>query len=459
MAVSNTGILTYNSGVYNLLLNYNAPSSTIGSTGSILGTVYCFLSKVDPWPTEDVPPAPLQTQTYIKDVFKGMFVAKKVSTNDMTPVIQRINWTSGTVYSYYRDNVDMFERAEDGGLVNKFYVKNRFDQVFKCLWNNNGEASTVEPIFEPGTFNANQIFRGADGYKWKYIYSITSGNKIKFMDDNWMPIPMGNTIPNPIFNSVGVGSIDVINITNTGSGYDEANALITLTIEGDGRDASGNVVVTAGEITDVLIANTGSNYTYANVTISSSVGSGATAVASISPIGGHGYNPVSELGAKNIMITTTFDTDENNNLPTDIDYRQVGLLVNPYARYGNNYAIANAEIYKTTTDLILSAGFGLYSPDEIVFQSPTGSILDATFKAKVLSFDSTFNRLKLINIEGSVLLNTILYSSISGTTRVLLQEQQPAFVKNSGYITYIVNRPPIQRNPNGSEQFKLVLGY
>lgn len=459
MSVSNTGILTYNSGVYNLLLNYNAPSSTIGSTGLILGTVYCFLSKVDPWPVEDVPPAPLQTQTYIKDVFKGMFVAKKVTTNDMTPVIQRVNWTSGTVYSYYRDNIDMFELAEDGGLVNKFYVKNRFDQVFKCLWNNNGEASTVEPIFEPGTYNANQIFQGADDYKWKYIYSITSGSKIKFMDDSWMPVPMGNTIPNPIFNSAGVGSIDVINITNTGSGYDEANALITLTIQGDGRDASGNVVVVGGEITDVLIANTGSNYTHANVIISSTIGSGAIAVASISPIGGHGYNPVSELGARNIMITATFDKDEDNNLPTDIDYRQVGLLINPYNKFGNNFAIANAEIYRTTTNLVLSSGFGAYAPDEIVFQSATGLIADATFKAKVLSFDSTNNILKLINIEGTILVNTILYSSISGTTRVALQEQPPSFVKNSGYITYLVNRPPIQRGADGSEQFKLVLGY
>ena len=456
---SNTGILTYNSGVYNTLLNYNAPSSTIGSTGSILGTLYCFLSKVEAWPTEEVPPTPEQTQKYIKDVYKNMFVAKKIATSDMTPVIQRINWTSGTVYDYYSDSVNMLELGDDGYLVRKFYVKNRFDQVFKCLWNNNDGASTVEPYFEPGTFNANQIFQGADDYKWKYMYTISSGSKIKFMDENWMPIPAGNTVPNPVASTAGVGSIDVINVLDGGSGYDEANAPITLTVTGDGSGASANVVVTGNVITDVIVANTGSNYSYANVVITTASGSGASFIAPVSPIGGHAYNPVSELGARNIMLTATFDTDENGNLPTDIDYRQLGILVNPYAYFGVTYGIANAEIYKTTTDFTVSTGFGAYTPDEIVYQSANGSILGATFTARVLSFDSTFNIVKLINTYGTAVDDAVLYGQTSGTARVLLQQQTPSFIKNSGYLTYLVNRAPVQRNADGSEQFKLVLSF
>ena len=456
---SNTGILTYNSGVYNTLLNYNAPSSTIGSTGSILGTLYCFLSKVEAWPTEEVPPTPEQTQKYIKDVYKNMFVAKKIATSDMTPVIQRINWTSGTVYDYYSDSVNMLELGDDGYLVRKFYVKNRFDQVFKCLWNNNDGASTVEPYFEPGTFNANQIFQGADDYKWKYMYTISSGSKIKFMDENWMPIPAGNTVPNPVASTAGVGSIDVINVLDGGSGYDEANAPITLTVTGDGSGASANVVVTGDVITDVIVANTGSNYSYANVVITTASGSGASFIAPVSPIGGHAYNSVSELGARNIMLTATFDTDENGNLPTDIDYRQLGILVNPYAYFGVTYGIANAEIYKTTTDFTVSTGFGAYTPDEIVYQSANGSILGATFTARVLSFDSTFNIVKLINTYGTAVDDAVLYGQTSGTARVLLQQQTPSFIKNSGYLTYLVNRAPVQRNADGSEQFKLVLSF
>lgn len=459
MPVSNTGILTYNSGVYNLLLNYNAPSSTIGSTGSLLGTLYCALSKVEPWPVEGVPPAPEQSQVYIKNFFKNMFAAKKIGTSDMSPVIERINWTTGTIYNYYDDSVNMFELDNQGSLVKKFYVKNRFDQVFKCLWNNNDAASTVEPRFEPGTFNANQIFQGADNYKWKYIYTISAGVKIKFMDENWMPVPVGNTIPNPLSSTAGTGSIDVINVLNGGSGYDEANAPISVVITGDGSSASANVTVSSGSISDVIVSNSGSNYTYANVSIVSSLGSGANVIASISPIGGHGYNPISELGARNIMMTATFDKNENGNIPTDIDYRQLGILVNPYSYFGVSYGLANAEVYKTTTDFVVSVGFGSFVPDEIVYQSTDGLLSNSTFTATVLSFDSTFNTVKLINTLGTPLNDAVLYGATSGTTRVVLQQQTPSFVKNSGYLIYMVNRIPVQRNENGEEQFKLVLGY
>ena len=456
---SNTGILTYNSGVYNLRLNYYAPSSTIATTGNFLGTLYAFLSKVDAWPVDEVPPAPEQTQSYLNNVFRNMFFAKKIGTNDISPVIPRINWTSGTTYDAYSDQVDMFELNEDGTIAKYFYVKNRYDQVFKCLWNNNDSPSTVEPYFQPGTFNANQIFQGADNYKWKFMYTITSGNKLKFMDASWMPIPVGNTIPNPVSSFAGTGDIEVINVTNGGSGYDEANAVVTVTVTGDGYLSSANAVVSGGVITDVLVANTGYNYTYANVTISSTIGSGATAVSPVSPIGGHGFNPISELGARHVMLTGQFQKDESGNLPTDIDFRQLGVIVDPYAIYGTGYALANATSYKATTDFVVSAGFGTYVPDETVYQSPNGLIQDASFTATVLSFDSVFNTVKLINTNGIANNSGLIYGQTSGTARVVLQQQTPSFIKNSGFLIYLENRSPVQRNADGSEQFRLVLGY
>lgn len=456
---SNTGILTYNSSVYNLRMNYYAPSSTIATTGNYLGTLYCFLSKVEPWPTEEVPPTPQQSQAYLNQVFKNMFVAKQITSSEMTPVIQRYDWTTGTIYDYYDDQEDMFALNTNGSLVKVFYVRNRYDQVFKCLWNNNGAASTVEPMFEPGTFSSNQIFQGADDYKWKYMYTITSGSKLKFMDTSWMPVPIGNTTPNPVSTYAGSGDIEVINITDGGSGYDEANATVTVVITGDGYQASGNVVVVDGSITDVVVANTGYNYTYANVSFTSSLGSGATAIAPVSPIGGHGYNPVSELGARHIMVTATFNKDESGKLPTDIDYRQIGILVNPYAYFGTTPGFANASIYKTTTDFVVSSGFGAYTADEIIYQSTNGELSNSTFSATVLSFDSTTNVVKTINTSGTPVENAPLYGQTSGTTRIMLQVQTPEFIKNSGFLTYLENRAPVQRNADGSEQFKLVLGY
>lgn len=456
---ANTGILTYNNGYYQTSSIYYSPTATITSTGRPVGTFYCFLSRVQSWATETLPPQPTQDQKYLKQTFKNMFVAKKITTNDMALVIERINWTSGIVYDYYDDSVDMYALDTNDSILKHFYVKNKFDQVFKCLWNNNGGVSTYEPYFEPGTFNANQIFQAADDYKWKYMYTISSGLKLKFMDDAWIPVPTGNNIPNPTQTYAGYGSIDVINVTDGGSGYDPANSIITISITGDGKFASANAVVSGGVITDITVANTGTNYTYANATIISASGSGAIAVAPTSPVGGHGFDPASELGARHVMLTAKFDKDESGNLPTDIDFRQLGVLVNPYAYFGTSIGLANASVYKVTTDFTLSTGFGVYTPDEIVYQSATGLYADATYEATVLSFDNINNKIKLINTFGTPVNSTILYGKTTGTARAVLLQETPSFIPFSGYLTYLENREPVQRNADGSEQFKLVLGF
>lgn len=456
---SNTGILTYNSGVFEVSKTYYSPTVSIPTTGKKLGTLYCFLSKVDAWTNDENPPAPEQTQKYIKQVYKNMFVAKQITSNDMSPVVERVDWETGTVYDYYRDDVNMFALDLNDTILYRFYVKNRYDQVFKCLSNNNGGQSTDEPMFEPGTFNSNQIYQGADSYKWKYMYTISSGLKQKFMDDAWMPVPIGNTTPNPVESTKSYGSIDVINVVNSGSNYNSSNSPVVVTITGDGQGASANVSISGGQIIDVIVSSTGNNYTYANVSITSGQGSGATAVAYPSPIGGHGFNPISELGTRHIMLTAKFTKDESGNLPTDIDFRQIGILSNPYAYFGTSVEQANASIYKTTTDYVVSAGFGAYIPDEIVFQSVDGTLENAHFRGTVLSFDDTLHIVKLINTQGTATLDTLLIGNTSSTARVALQEQLPSFIPFSGYMVYLENREPVQRNSDGSEQIRLVLGY
>lgn len=459
MASANVGLLTYNSGVFHSTSTYYSPSVILPSTGEYLNSMYCFLSRVVPWTTETDPPAPIQTQKYIKDLYKNMFIAKKITSNDMSPVVERIDWVSGDIYDYYRDDVDMFQKDPNGTITRRFYVRNKFDQVFKCLWNNNGTTTTKEPYFEPGTFSTNNVFQGSDGYKWKYMYTITYANKIKFLDDTWMPVPLPSSAPNAIDTFAGSGSIDVINLTNGGTGYDLANADVYVTVTGDGKYASANVTVTSGVITDVVVANTGSNYTYANVSISSAIGSNATAVVYSSPIGGHGFNPISELGCMHVMLTASFDKSESGAIPTDIDFRQIGIISNPYVYYGSDKIVANSTTYRLSTDYLVSTGSGAYTQDEIVYQSTTNSLATAYFTSTTLSFDSASNQLKLLNNQGTANLNEIFYGANSGTGRVALQKNDTMFVPFSGYLMYVENREAVTRSADGSEQFKLVLGY
>jgi hypothetical protein len=460
----NQNILTYGAAVSSVEQVYYSPVVVVPPNYSTpLSTLYCFLAKNDLWPNDSAPPVPTQDQKYIKSVYKNIFVVKEITSNDICPVVQRFDWLSGVVYDYYRDDIDMFSKDINGYFNLTFYIKNKYDQVFKCLWNNNGQPSTIEPYFEPGTYGNNNIFQGLDNYKWKYLYTIDSGLKTKFMDTTWMPIPIGANTPNPLMTNAGCGDIEVINVTNQGSGFDPANATVSIVITGDGTGAAATPVISNGIITDIVVTNAGSNYTYCNVAVSSFYGTNATFVAPVSPTNGHGYDIPSELGCHRVMLTAQFNGSENGLIPTDITFHQLGIISNPTTTQLSP-APANGSIYSTTTNLTVASGQGSFVTDEIVFQGT--SLATAYFYGTVLSFDQAGNVVKLINTVGTPQPNQSLYGTAvvsgrptSGTVRTLLSYNLPNFVIHSGYMSYIENRSGIQRSSDGIEQFKIVLGY
>jgi len=454
--MANKNILTYNAKVAQIEQDYFSPVAILPTSGQVINSLYCFLSRIDPWSSDLDPEDPTQDTAYLKNVYKNMFVVKKIQSNDIAIVTQRIDWESGTVYDYYRDNIDMLSKDANGFLNLRFYVRNQYDQVFKCLWNNNGGNSTEQPYFQPGTYGTNNIYKGADGYKWKYIYTIDIGIKTKFMDSVWMPVPILETTLDPLSTSAGCGDIEVINVINGGSGYDPANSTITVSITGDGSGAVASVTSSNNTITDVVVTNPGTNYSFATINIVSSSGAGANVIAPISPIGGHGFDAVTELGCNHVMLTATFNGSEGGYIPTNIDYRQVGILNNPLAlsTYPN---FANSTIYKTSTDFVVASGFGSYVNDEVIYQGST--LESASFSAKVLSFDVASNIINLINITGNPTINAPVFGNSSGTVRTLLSVSTPDFITFSGRINYIENRSGVQRSSDGIEQFKFVLQY
>ena len=167
------------------------------------------------------------------------------------------------------------------------------------------------------------------------------------------------------------------------------------------------------------------------------------------------------------MYAVEFNGTETLNgvdyIPTDIDYRQIGLLVNPMANdtYPN---FANNSIYDLTTQLTVAGGVGgLFTSDETVVQidNTVGSttVGQTVFTATVLSFNSATNVLKLINTSGTPIVNGSIKGNSSGAARTILAVNTPKFIKFSGYIAYIENRTGVQRSIDGIEQFKFVLGY
>ena len=454
-------LLTYGSKVSNVELVYFAPISTIQNGGGNISSTYCVLARPDPWTDDNNPDEPRQDQKYLKEFMKNIFAAKLIRSSDICPVTERIDWVSGKYYDSYVDDEDMFELLPDDTFAKKFYVKNRYDQVFKCLWNKNKTVpSTSEPFFEPGNYSSNGIYQGDDGYKWKFMYTIDAGLKNKFMDKKWMPVQINMNTPNAFLSASGAGSVDVVNVISGGSGYDPATSPVSLYVDGDFTvQASGTVQVTNGVVTDVTITNSGKNYTYANAAIISTTGSGAVLSAPTSPVGGHGWDPMSELGVSRIMYSVEFSGDESGVIPTDINYHQIGLVELPSTIESSLKAtpqVANGAIYSTTTNFVVATGLGAFSSDERIYQ---GSPDNPTFTATVLSFDTDTNVLRLINTTGTPTIVSPVYGRKTSTTRTLLSYDTPNYIPLSGYVAFIENRSGIQRSADGIEQFKFVLSY
>ena len=164
---------------------------------------YFAVSKHTTWGDENNPNTAINTTQKINDFHKELILGKRIKASDITSLINRNLWQTGTVYDQYDDrDKDLYSKA--------FYVINGSENVYKCLYNNNGEPSTIEPTsistgrFDPG-----------DGYQWKYMYSISSANNTKFSLSSYIPVDPNTTITAAASN----GAIDVVFIDNGGAGY------------------------------------------------------------------------------------------------------------------------------------------------------------------------------------------------------------------------------------------------
>lgn len=156
-------------------------------------------------------PDPENTQNYTHyELYDDMLFGKHVLPSDVKHMIRNIVWTSGTVYDMYDD---LAANLQD----KNFYVSSLESgsyHIFKCLFNNNGSASTDQPLFSEIDVQ-DEIYLTTDGYQWKYMYSINSTNYLKFATSDYIPFIENANVTNAAVE----GSINTILITNPGSQY------------------------------------------------------------------------------------------------------------------------------------------------------------------------------------------------------------------------------------------------
>ena len=185
--------------------------------------MYMFIARINEWPSGDVTPAPADTVRESRfEPWRNMVAAKRIQSSDVSFCIPRHNWTTGTVYVEYDDKSTTMQD-------NAFYVMTTDFNVYKCMFNNGGAASTVSP-----TGTSTSLLSTADGYKWKFMYSISAADTLKFVTSGYIPVKTltssdGSTQWDVQTAAVNNG-IEIIDVTAGGSGYAyRANTIASVT--------------------------------------------------------------------------------------------------------------------------------------------------------------------------------------------------------------------------------------
>ena len=190
----------------------------------------------------------------------------------------------------------------------------------------------------------------------------------------------------------------------------------TIHIEGDGANAVAFAVVNTAanssyEIVGIDVINPGIGYTQANVFIlaNTSYGSNALATPVISPVFGHGYDPVTELGARYVGINSVFDdlSNENYKFLGYGQYRKVGILENPQFR-DIKVTLTDFDRANFTLNAASYSSSSSWTPGEVVVQASTNA-------AGVVVFGNT-SFLQLKNVKKTFNVSNTIYGFFSNTT-------------------------------------------
>jgi hypothetical protein len=315
---------------------------------------YYFIGNVLDWADPQNPASPEATSDYERYTRNGILSVKKINFRDISYVIPRVNWASGTVYDQYDGNYSTTFPSYSGATSLKtanFYVLTTSFGVYKCIFNNNGAASTEEPFGQDIT-----TITTSDGYIWKYLYTIPLSSQNRFLTVDFMPVQ--RAVTNAYYSK---GEVSSITIDTPGSGY-IGNSTVTLSVQGQFLGKSGNSIAnltpvfnTSGEFIDVVIKDAGANYKTAIINIADAAGKGTSLLKNISNV--RIYNPGSGYTAAAVANTTATIVTTGNIQPTANAFANlifssnslVDIVITNKGTGYNNNVIANTTISISTT--------------------------------------------------------------------------------------------------------------
>lgn len=325
------------------------------------------------------------------------------------------------------------------------------------LGDGDGLATAVATVVGDAVTAITPVNRGS-GYTFAFVSLSDGGIGTGAKAD----VLLGDTDPNPglqsaVENSAIPGSLDQIRILSGGQDYTPGDVTVTITGDGSGAEATANIAAGSGTITSVNITSGGTGYTFADITFTqtSGIGSGASARSIISPIYGHGSNPVKELFSTTVGITVSFEDNTNQDLFLNNDFRQIGLVKNigKYADPATMYTQkTGSSLFVVDVDSAEN-----YAVDDIILTDDQGK-----FRVIQIRYDDTTSTYKvhlqpiIPLISGS---STLINDTQNITELSINSVVEPEIKTSSGIVLYIENRPSITRSADQVETIKALVNF
>lgn len=422
-------------------------------------TYYIGIGKSEEWNSTDEAPTAVNTAAEQRDFRLSMQAIKKAE--DVSFVIPRYNWVSGTMYSAY-------DNSQAGYPTNAYYVLTEENAVYICLeQGRNATGAVVTSTVKP-TGVLTTPFKTADGYVWKFLYTIGAALANSYLTANYMPTRLVDSAGSEdpavdqeqfsIQNAAIGGTIPNITLISGGTGYTSAP---TVTIIGDGDSADAVATISGGTIVKIEMKDSaagslyrpGQGYNFGEVSFTGGGGSGATARTNISPLAGFGANPLIDLKSTALMFNTKPSGAENDDFIIGQDFRQVGLIRNPVdsADVAVTTATASALTYMTLSSVSVD-----FTADKTILGGTSGA------KAYVDSFDTATNTLyyhqsKTTGFTSFQVGEAITETNGSGSGVIGTAINSGDINKFKGEIFYIDNRAAIERSAAQTEDLKVII--
>ena len=226
--------------ITNAFRTYNADNfirsleADTASTGDGLGNkIYLLIAKDSPWSgnsagqyadgsySDSIIPQPIDTTVAPFLHYNDTIAAKLINVSDVSHVIKRLNWTSGTVY-------DEYDHEQDDLIDKNFFVMTDQYNVYKCISNHQGAASTDKPTGQ----GVGIIDGSTDRYRWKFMYEVQQADVLKYVTTDWLPVKYltandGNEQWS-VQQAAVDGALEHIDVVTPGSGYNYISAGVAV---------------------------------------------------------------------------------------------------------------------------------------------------------------------------------------------------------------------------------------